>query len=57
MGSRCLGNCDGHRAGYNYANHGGTQPSGTSRSFDNGMRIANGIKPLPTIKRVRRKKK
>ena len=56
QGSRCLTDCSGHQAGYDYANAGGTVPSGVSRSFDNGMRIANGLKPLPTIRRKRKAK-
>ena len=46
-GSRCLGNCSGHAAGYAYAQSGGTQYSRNSPSFNNGMRIAQGLAPIP----------
>jgi hypothetical protein len=40
--SVCKGNCAGHRAGARYARSGGGTPSPHSRSFNNGMAIANG---------------
>ena len=37
------GNCGGHRAGYRYAQNGGTTPPhANAQSFRNGMDIANG---------------
>jgi hypothetical protein len=44
-GSVCKGACYGHRAGWNYAKHGGTTPSKSSSSFNNGMKIY--LKQLP----------
>ena len=51
-GSPCKVNCGGHRAGAAYARRGGQTPSGSSSSFNNGMKIANG-----TFKRPKKKKK
>ena len=49
--------CVGHRAGYRYANRGGTQP-GNNRSFNAGMRIALGTFVTPAAtSRPRSKKK
>ncbi len=51
-GSPCKASCGGHRAGAAYARRGGQTPSGSSSSFNNGMKIANG-----TFKRPKKKKK
>ena len=56
--SECKGNCSGHRAGYRYAQGGGTTPARRSSSFNNGMRIALGTFVTPaTATGTRRKKK
>lgn len=52
--SVCKTDCSGHRAGASYARSGGATPSRYSRSFNNGMKIANGTFTKP---RKRRKKK
>jgi hypothetical protein len=44
-GSLCKQKCGGHRAGWNYAKDGGSTPSKSSKSFNNGMKIYN--KELP----------
>lgn len=49
-GSKCRGNCSGHSAGWDYATNGGTQYSRYSPSFNNGMRIALGMKPISARK-------
>lgn len=51
FGSRCTKDCGGHRAGYQYANSGGSKPSNSSPSFNKGMRIAQQqAAPAPTSK-------
>lgn len=45
-GSKCQGNCSGHSAGYDYVIGGGSTYSKYSPSFNNGMRIAFGLKPI-----------
>ena len=47
QGSVCTDQCQGHRAGYDYAQSGGSQYNLSSPSFTNGMRIAQGLTPLP----------
>jgi hypothetical protein len=54
--SECKGNCSGHRAGYRYAQGGGTMPSRRSSSFNNGMRIALGTFRAPPAAPRRKKK-
>ena len=41
-GSPCKHDCGGHKAGARYARGGGAKPSPSSRSFNNGMKIAQG---------------
>ena len=48
-GSACKGRCGGHRAGWAYAKSGGRTPSGSSTSFNNGMKIY--LKQLPRRRR------
>jgi hypothetical protein len=50
--STCKGNCSGHRAGAKYTRGGGTTPSDSSSSFNNGMAIAAGTfrAPKKTVK-------
>lgn len=48
-GSTCKKKCLGHRAGWNYAKAGGTTPSATSSSFNNGMQIY--LKQMPRRRR------
>lgn len=48
-GSRCKITCGGHRAGWQYAKSGGRTPSGSSSSFNNGMKIY--LKQLPRRRR------
>lgn len=52
QGSRCKGNCSGHQAGADYVANGGTMYSRTSPSFNNGMRIAQGLKPISARKQA-----
>ncbi len=54
-GSRCSGNCSGHMAGYDYSQAGGAQYSRSSPSFNNGMRIAQGLAPIPQPTKRKRK--
>lgn len=51
-GSKCSGTCSGHSAGYDYAAAGGSTYSKYSPSFNNGMRIAQGLKPLSPKKQT-----
>ncbi len=52
-GSQCLTDCSGHRAGFRYANSGGSLPSRYSPSFNNGMKIAQGTFETPKAKKKR----
>lgn len=52
-GSQCLTDCGGHRAGFRYANSGGSLPSRFSPSFNNGMKIAQGTFETPKAKKKR----
>lgn len=51
QGSACKTDCSGHQAGYAYALAGGTRPARGSTSFNNGMRIAQGLKPIKPRKK------
>ena len=42
-GSQCKGNCAGHRSGARYARGGGRTLTRSSSSFNNGMRIQQGV--------------
>lgn len=48
-GSLCKTGCGGHQAGWAYAKRGGTSPSRSSTSFNNGMKIF--LKQLPRRRR------
>lgn len=39
-GSKCKGDCSGHRAGARYVRQGGRKLTAKSASFNRGMRIA-----------------
>jgi len=52
-GSQCTVDCGGHRAGFRYANSGGSLPSRYSPSFNNGMKIAQGTFETPKAKKKR----